>query len=102
MLGSLTVENFAPHVGSTFTAKLEGTDHIELQLVEARPVGPATQPLPAGAGRAPFSLIFRGPAHPVLPQRIYALEHASLGRLEIFIVPVSADTEGVRYEAVFA
>jgi hypothetical protein len=40
---------------------------------------------------------FRGPSLPVLPQRIYALEHRTLGRLEIFLVPIGAG----QYEAIF-
>ena len=38
--------------------------------------------------RAPFALEFKGPAQPVLPQRIYPLEHAAIGRHELFIVPI--------------
>jgi hypothetical protein len=34
---------------------------------------------------------------PPLPQRIYRVEHAELGAIEIFLVPIAAD----RYEAVF-
>jgi hypothetical protein len=48
-------------------------------------------------GRAPFSLVFRGGPTPPLPQRIHRVEHAELGALEIFLVPVGPD----RYEAVF-
>lgn len=52
--------------------------------------------------RAPFSLLFRGPPEPILPQAIYALEHATLGVSEIFLVPLAPDADGTRYEAVFA
>jgi hypothetical protein len=38
----------------------------------------------------------------VLPQRIYPFEHPDLGAFEVFIVPVGADPDGVRYEAVFS
>ena len=53
-------------------------------------------------GRKPFSLIFRGPAQPLLPQAMYDFEHPLHGVLPIFIVPLSADSEGVTYEAVFS
>ncbi len=37
-----------------------------------------------------------------LQQRIHALEHPQLGRLELFLVPVGPGPDGVpRYEAVF-
>jgi hypothetical protein len=48
-------------------------------------------------GRAPFSLVFRGGPDPPLPQRIYRVQHQSLGAMDIFLVPIASD----RYEAVF-
>ena len=51
--------------------------------------------------RQAFSLIFRGPCEPVLPQRIYPLASETLGALELFLVPIGPDKEGMRYEAVF-
>ena len=72
---------------------------LELELVAASPVGGRAA---ADGRREPFALLFRGPSDLVLPQRIYRLECASLGSLEIFLVPIGADAEGVRYEAVFA
>ncbi len=48
-----------------------------------------------------FSLLFRGPTDPLLPQRTYQLKHPQLGEVDIFLVPVSQDKEGTYYEAVF-
>lgn len=48
-----------------------------------------------------FSLLFRGPLAPVLPQRIYHLKHDTLGSVEIFLVPLGPDGEGMQYEAIF-
>jgi hypothetical protein len=48
-------------------------------------------------GRAPFSLVFQGDPELTLPQRIYRVEHAQLGALDIFLVPIARG----RYEAVF-
>jgi hypothetical protein len=61
------------------------------------------EPEPAGAGalRAPFSLVFRGPLEPLLPQGIHRLEHDALGELDLFLVPIGPDEAGTRYEAVF-
>jgi hypothetical protein len=41
--------------------------------------------------------VFRGGPTPPLPQRIHALEHPRLGRLELFLVPIGPET----YQAVF-
>ena len=51
--------------------------------------------------REPFSLYFRSGSQVVLPQRIYPIAHEAMGRLEIFIVPVAREPEGIVYEAVF-
>lgn len=101
MLAGATRETFAPHVGTTFA------------LRAARPDGPATEvdlvleeataaPAPTGdRGRPPFSLVFRGPAEPLLPQATYPLGHEQLGDFEIFLVPIGRDASAARYEAVF-
>jgi hypothetical protein len=103
MLEKLTHESFAPHVGTEFALRLGPADSLPLTLIEARAVGSAP-PRPGPDGnrrRQPFSLLFRGPRQPVLPQRIYPIEHAAMGTLELFIVPIGPDAAGLRYEAVF-
>ena len=98
----LSLESFTPHVGDTFSFEVEEGETVELTLQEAEPLGsqPAAESA-AAAGRRPFSLLFAGPAEPPLEQRIYRLEHAGLGSLEIFIVPVGLGEAGRLYEAVF-
>jgi hypothetical protein len=39
---------------------------------------------------------------PFLPQGLYHLDHPVMGELELFLVPIGADRDGVTYEAVFA
>lgn len=73
------------------------TPPLELTLAEATAAGSA-----APGRRTPFSLVFVSAAGtPVLPQRIYTLYHATLGDFDLFLVPISADQRGVRYEAIF-
>lgn len=48
-----------------------------------------------------FSLFFRGPASPHLPQQIYSLEHDKLGAFEIFLTAIASDAKGILYESVF-
>jgi hypothetical protein len=72
----------------------DATNTLELELLQVEAT-PRTQ-----HGR-PFSLVFRGPLAPVAVQRIYPLEHATLGLFEIFLVPIGPDERGLRYEAVF-
>jgi hypothetical protein len=83
-------------VGQIFGLAYEG-GVLELLLRRAESTGTS-----ALAGeRTGFSLEFLGPPGPLLPQRIYCLEHPRLGRLEIFLVPLGREDRGVRYEAVF-
>lgn len=95
-LATVTKDTFAPHVGSRFSLPLsDGVLELELFAVEALHGSP-------NAPRAPFVLRFRTPAvmgH--VPQRMYPLAHPVLGTLEIFLVPLGADAQGMRYEAVF-
>ena len=51
--------------------------------------------------REPFSLVFRGPAEPFLPQRTYVLRNERTEPVEVFLVPVGRDAAGFLYEAVF-
>ena len=76
-----------------------GEDSIELVLLRADALGAQG----AGPGRrAPFSLLFRGPPAPMLPQQIHRLAHPAFGVLAIFLVPIGRDEAGVRYESVFS
>jgi hypothetical protein len=93
----LTYESFTPHVNSTFALAL-GESAIDLTLTQA--TRQPALPFP-GMVREPFSLIFRSGSPVVLPQRTYPLKHAELGKLDIFIVPIARDAQGIVYQALF-
>jgi hypothetical protein len=96
MLDKLTKETFEPITGQVFQLALTGGQQLPLELTAVLGTG-----LKGLASREQFSLHFRGPRTPALPQRIYRLEHAQLGTLEIFLVPIGTDSSGTTYEAVF-
>jgi hypothetical protein len=54
-----------------------------------------------GAGREPFSLLFRNTAPLLFPQQTYRMTHARVGSVDIFLVPVAREREGFLYQAVF-
>jgi hypothetical protein len=91
----LTDQNFAALTGQTFTATATGGD-VPLVLAEVKAAGET----PPGYSRKPFSLFFRGDGPP-LEQQIYTLRNAALGEVDIFLVPIGQDADGVIYEAVF-
>lgn len=94
-LATLELADFAACVSQKF--RLDASD-TTLDLVSAEGLGAA----PADGRRRSFSIVFRGPRTPALPQRIHRLESVRLGVLEIFLVPIEPDAAGRRYEAVFA
>ncbi|WP_294193300.1 hypothetical protein [uncultured Sphingomonas sp.] len=66
----------------------------------------AIEPLPSrpGISREAFSLIFKSASALVLPQRIYPMRNRALAgaqKVDVFIVPIGRDADGVRYQAVF-
>ena len=94
----LTFETFASHLNTTFALKLgESTIDLTLTAADKKPVR-AYQ----GMLREPFSLYFRSTSQVVLPQRTYPLVHDAIGRLDLFIVPVARESQGIVYQAVFA
>ncbi len=102
MIDKASTSTFSPYLNETFRVRLGSAEVIELDLAEISAARPAVAQAAATHGRrAPFSLFFRGPMQPTMPQRIYTLEHPELGRFDLFLVPIGPDGTGMRYEAVF-
>ena len=94
MRDSIAREEFANSVNTKFKLEVDEANSIELELVTFDDLGSTTR-------QEQFSLVFRGPAAPLLPQTIYRLDHGAIGRFSIFLVPIGRDNRGVNYEAVF-
>jgi len=94
-LGSYEI--FASRLNETFQVGL-GVASIEMTLVQATKGKPREW---EGVRKEPFALLFKC-AHPViLPQKIYPFENSAFGKMEIFIVPVGREKDGIVYQAVF-
>ncbi|MEK6262657.1 MAG: hypothetical protein AABP62_29015 [Planctomycetota bacterium] len=103
-MADLTYEMFAPHLGSTFQLLVDGQAPLILELAEVENLSPENHDPQDPGSREPFSLIFHGPLRPVVPQQIVPLEHAQLGRLEMFLVPLGPERklpQKMRYQAIF-
>ena len=98
----LTYADFAGRLGDTFDLTADGGAGLPVELAEATESTEPGGEGPDGQTRNQFSLVFRGPASPHLPQGTYLLTHAELGELALFLVPVGAESDGVDYEAAFA
>lgn len=97
MIEKATCETFAECGAKEYRVKLEDGQELTLELADASPIKTQAK----GGTRQQFSLLFNGPAEPILAQAIYTLENAELGSFALFLVPVAADAEGADYEAVF-
>lgn len=93
----LSLETFAAAAHQGFDLSL-GESALSLTLVEVKPL--PVNPYP-GMLRAPFSLLFRSSSPVVLPQRLYRLHNHGLGALDMFLVPIARDAQGVVYQAVY-
>jgi hypothetical protein len=97
----LTHQDFAGRLGEQFELQVPEGPPVPLELIEATEGEAAGGRGPEGQERRQFSLVFRGPSAPVVPQGTYPLGHAELEGLELFLVPIGPDAEGMRYEAAF-
>jgi hypothetical protein len=98
----ITFDQFSGRVGELFDVAADDGTTIRTELVEAKESGEPGGTGPDGQPRLQFSLIFRGPSEPTLPQATHGVDHAELGHLEMFLVPIGPDATGMRYQAVFA
>jgi len=96
MLQDLTPDSLEEHLGTPFRVRVEPERSLDLVLYQI-----ARHEKHPGPRIEPFSAFFRGPREVILPQAIYSLEHERLGALEIFLVPIGPDSQGMGYEAVF-
>ena len=98
MTETLTRDDFSKRLNQKFRVTA-GETTLECELVECRPILESRE-VEEGR-REPFSVIFRGPMEPVMAQQTWHLENDEMGALEIFLVPIGPDQQGMRYEAVF-
>ena len=96
MATELTEEEFSKHVNTKF--RIAGEQPLELELTEVKGyLGKEHEQ----TGMERFSAFFSGPADRYLEQKTYSVEHEQMGAFDLFLVPLSRDEHGFRYEAVF-
>lgn len=101
MLDRLTAAAFEPLRGTPFALEAAPGRTVPLDL---RAVTEFREP-PPQPGRPPrrrgFSLLFLARTADHLPQGTYPVAHDRLGRLDVFLVPIGRDPDGLLLEAVF-
>ena len=102
MLDELELSRFEKLIGQQFELDLGEAGRVDLELMEAGPVGELSAKQAEELGkRLPFSLVFRGPADLLMDQGIRTLHHPEIGELTIFLVQLDQAAEGSKFEAVF-
>jgi hypothetical protein len=96
MLQDLSHSSFEEQLNTSFRVHFGGEAPLEAVLYEVRLHEPH-----GGPRKQPYSIYFRGPRQPVLPQAIYRMEHDRMEAMDLFLVPIGPDEKGMRYEAVF-
>jgi len=92
-LANYTKATFQQYLNSIF--RLSGGIYkpVDVTLLSVSDMLPANAPVEPG--KECFTLLFRGESI-ALPQGTYTVDHASLGRFALFVVPVGADDNGVQ------
>ena len=89
-----TIDMFSEDIGRTFPTHFNDKQTSELQIVSVTDLGSTPRQIQ-------FSVVFRGPVTAPIAQGIYRVEHDKLGELDLFLVPIGKDQDGVQYEAIF-
>lgn len=97
-LSLLTSHDFAALKGENFSVHLAPDMVITTKLIQVTEFK-SFSPL----ARLPFSLIFKtvGTLNG-FPQGTYVMENNAIGNLDVFLVPIGPDPDGMKYEAVFS
>jgi len=95
MLENLNSRIFSEQLHTTFQLRVPGAAPLLLELTE---VSEENQ----SPSVEQFSLEFRGPLVPHIPQGTYNVEHEKLGTFDLFIVPLGPDQSGMRYQVIFS
>jgi hypothetical protein len=100
-LDKLSFPQWLEWVGTEFAVLGTAGETIELLLIEAAPGKSHSGGSGAAAQYENFSLLFHGPATPLLPQAMYRFSHEQAGEFDLFIVPVAKEQGVFHYQAIF-
>lgn len=84
---------FAAAVNSNFGVSAEGGTPVEFTLVECNDVISTER-------QHCYSLLFKGPVEQPPIQDTYTVENDRLGKMQLFLVPIKRDEDGIYFEAV--
>lgn len=94
----LHASDFAPWLNQMLTIRFTQEVTLPAELIQVKEVNSFTP-----IERKPFSVVFRTEQKTeYYEQTICILQHPEKGDVPLFLVPLGLDSQGMRYEAVFA
>ena len=100
-LRSFSLATFTPHLNSSFRIHAE-QGATDIKLVKALDLKANNSEAHRMAAGECFSLMFLGFGRESLEQETYTVEHGSLGKFEMFLVPILEKNRGTQhYQAIF-
>ena len=94
---NLNQETFSRYLNTKFTFHHKNVEAVSLKLVE---VYDLTSKTVTHSAKQCFGVVFSGPRN-ALRQETYTVEHESLGKFDMLVVPIASRKEGFYYEAIF-
>src|SRR5215475_3223399 len=93
-IANFSSKTFQEQLHTVFNVGTADGSSVPLELTAVNE--PAVPP-----GVEMFSVHFRGPRAPRLPQQIHRFQHEKLGSFDRFITAIAGDDQSTTYEAVF-
>ena len=97
MLEKLRAADFSPLLNNKFKIYFDPSSPSVVELIEVTERKSNSDEVL----RHPFSIVFRGLKDKEWSQGMYTIDHKSLGKMDLFLVPIGPDDQGMCYEAVF-
>jgi hypothetical protein len=94
----LNQETFSRYLNTKFTFHHKNVEAVRVKLVE---VYDLTSKTVMPTAKQCFGVVFSGPRNAPLRQETYTVEHESLGKFDMLVVPITSRKEGQYYEAIF-
>ena len=100
--GILNMRAFAQHLNSEFRIHHGNAKTTQLKLVEVKDLRSQSATNPRGIeSKECFSAVFLGARRSGLRQNTYTIEHGSLGKFSLLLVPIGMSQNQQYYEAIF-
>ena len=98
----LDMRAFAQHLNSEFRIHHANSKVTSVKLIEVNDLrSPSATNTQGVDSKECFSTVFLGSNRPSLPQSTYTVEHRSLGKFSVLLVPVGQSKTEQHYEAIF-